>query len=70
MADNDVGECFLNFILHAELRELDGVDLSKFFGDEGGTLWEVWDRAAMGVKSLPYQAVSALTVAEEIIKGD
>jgi hypothetical protein len=35
VADNDVGECFLNFILHAELRELAGVDLSKFFGDEG-----------------------------------
>jgi hypothetical protein len=70
MADNDVGECFLNFILHAELRKLAGVDLSKFFGDEGGTLWEVWDQAAMGVKSSPYQAVLALTVAEEIIKGD
>jgi hypothetical protein len=70
MADNDVGECFLNFILHAKLRELAGVDLSKFFGDEGGTLWEVWDRAAMGVKSSPFQAVSALTVADEIIQGD
>jgi hypothetical protein len=70
MADNDVGECFLNFILHADLRELAGVDLSKFFGDERGTLWEVWDRAAMGVKSSPYQAVSSLTVAEEVINGD
>jgi hypothetical protein len=27
MADNDFGECFLNFILHAELRELAGVEV-------------------------------------------
>jgi hypothetical protein len=53
MADNDVGECFLNFILHPELRECAGVDLTKYFGEDGGTLWEVWDRAAMGVRLSP-----------------
>jgi hypothetical protein len=70
MADVDVGDCFLNFILHKELQELDGVDLSHYFGEEGKTLWEAWKRAAMGVKSSPYQAVSVLTVADEIIKGN
>jgi hypothetical protein len=69
MADLDVGECFLNFILHSDLRELAGVDLAHYFGKEGAALWEVWARVAMGMKSSPYQAVLALTVAEEIIKG-
>jgi hypothetical protein len=40
MADADVGECFLNFILHADLRELAGVDLTHYFGEDGSTLWE------------------------------
>jgi hypothetical protein len=72
MVDVDVGDCFLNFILHKELQELAGVDLSHYFGEgeEGKRLWEAWKRAAMGVKSSPYQAVSALTVADEIIKGN
>jgi hypothetical protein len=70
MADVDVGECFLNFILHPEIRELAGVDLTPYFGEDDNSLWEVWDRAAMGLQSSPYQAVSALTVADEIIQGD
>jgi hypothetical protein len=71
MANADVGECFLHFILHADLRELAGVDLTHYFGEDGSTLWEVWDRAAMGrVKASLYQAVSALAVADEVIKGD
>jgi hypothetical protein len=70
MADVDVGECFLKFILHPEIRELAGVDLTHYFGGGDDVLWEVWDRAAMGVKSLPYQTVSGLTVADEIIQGD
>jgi hypothetical protein len=52
-----------------------GIDLSSFFGelDEAGTsfkLWERWTRAAMGLKSSPYQAVQGLLVAKEVIKGD
>jgi hypothetical protein len=56
--------------LHPEIRELAGVDLTHYFGGGDDVLWEVWDRAAMGVKSSPYQAVSGLTVADEIIQGD
>jgi hypothetical protein len=72
MGDVDVGDCFLNFILHKDLQELVGVDLTHYFGEEteGRKLWEAWKRAAMGIKSSPYQAVSALTVADEIIKGN
>jgi hypothetical protein len=70
MVDANVGECFFNCILHPELRELAGVDFTQFFSEEGEVRWEVWDRAAMGVNSSPYQAVSGLTVADEIVKGD
>ena len=31
MADNDVGEMFLNFILHESVEALCGVDLTKCF---------------------------------------
>jgi hypothetical protein len=38
MADVDVGNCFLNFVLHPTLRELAGVDLTHYFGKEGQAL--------------------------------
>jgi hypothetical protein len=71
MADVDIGEMFLNFILHRELRALAGVDLSHYFeGEKEGPLWEAWQRAAMGLRSSPYQCVQAMGVAEEVIRGD
>jgi hypothetical protein len=84
MSDLDVGECFLNFMLHPSLRPYAGVDFTRFFpaaesetikDDNGKSLasakvWETWFRAAMGLKSSPYQAVQALSFAEEIIRGD
>jgi hypothetical protein len=73
MADLDIGEMFLNIVLHSDLRSLCGVDLTLY----GGTIrefetvaWEVWQRAAMGLKPSPYQAVQGMMVAEELIKGD
>jgi hypothetical protein len=82
MGDLDMGECFLNFLLHPTLRPYAGVDFTLFFpledldkdGKPGGqknvTVWETWLRAAMGLKSSPYQAVQALGFAEEVIRGD
>jgi len=69
MADFDIGECFLNFVLHETVQALCGVDLTHYFGD-GKVLWERWARAAMGLKSSPYQAVQAVLVAKEHILGD
>jgi hypothetical protein len=63
---------FLNFILHRELQSLAGVDLTHFFPkEEGGDpkVWETWQRAAMGLRSSPYQAVQAMGVAEEVFEG-
>lgn len=75
MADADSGEMFLNFILHRELQSLVGVDLTHYFDskDKDGRatkIWETWQRAAMGLRSSPYQAVQAMGVAEEVIRGD
>jgi hypothetical protein len=71
MADVDIGEMFLNFILHKDLRALAGVDLSRYFPDEkDGPLWEAWMRAVMGLRSSPFQCVQAMGIAEEVIRGD
>jgi hypothetical protein len=78
MGDLDVGECFLNFILHPTLRPYAGVDFTLFFPTAGSmgpkgasTAWETWLRAStMGLKSSPYQAVQALGFAKAIICGD
>jgi hypothetical protein len=75
MSNMDIGEMFLNFILHESMQALCGVDLTQIFGekDESGKrtiLWERWTRAAMGLKSSPYQAVQAILVGKEIVRGD
>jgi hypothetical protein len=52
MADVDVGEMFLNFVLHKDLRSVSGVDLTCFFPSKQmnidtirshGTILLVWD---------------------------
>jgi hypothetical protein len=71
MADVNIGEMFLNFMLHKDLRALAGVDLSHYFESEkAGPLWETWQRAAMGLQSSPFQCVQAMGVASKVIRGD
>jgi hypothetical protein len=71
MSDVDLGEFFLNFILHPTIRPYTGVDFTKYFPNaEGTAVWEPWQRAAMGLRSSPYQAVQAMAMAEEVIRGD
>jgi hypothetical protein len=74
MADLDVGEIFLNFVLHSrDLRALCGVNLTLYGGSvqEFETIpWKVWQRAATGLKLSPYQVVQGMMVAEELIKGE
>jgi hypothetical protein len=76
IGDLDVGECFLNFMLHPSVRPYAGVDFTLFFpmategvalGEDGlpsllqsVSVWEAWLRAAMGLKSSPYQSVQGL----------
>jgi hypothetical protein len=74
MSDNDVGEMFLNFILHESVQALCGVDLTLYFpeGVPEGTsvLWEKWTRCAMGLRPSPYQACQGMMWALEVIFGD
>jgi len=58
MGDIDIGDMFLNFILHAKVQPHAGVDLTPFFPEElmGGTritLWEHWCRCAIASR-LPH----------------
>jgi hypothetical protein len=73
MADTDLGEMFLNFVLHSSLRELAGVDVTHFRGSwekQDGLCWERWTRCAMGLKPSPYQTTQAMLFAEDVIRGD
>ena len=74
MSDLDVGEMFLNFVLHSSLRPYCGVDLTHYFPEElqdGETqLLEAWLRTGMGFTWSPYQAVQGMMVVDEVIGGD
>jgi hypothetical protein len=70
LADIDVGEIFLNFVLHNSVRVYAGVHFTSYFPLEGGAkVWETWQQAAMGLKSSPYQACQAMGFVEERIIG-
>jgi hypothetical protein len=80
LADIDVGEQFLNFMLHRDVRPYAGVDLTAFFpdelatGDAGAcskrTLWVQWTRCGMSFKPSPYNAGQAMLHAEEYLRGN
>jgi hypothetical protein len=73
MADSDLGEMFLNFVLHESLRELAGVDITHYRGEnesQEGLCWERWSRCAMGLKPSPYQTTQAMLFAEDAMRGD
>jgi hypothetical protein len=74
MADNDVGEMFLNFVLHQSVQALCGTDLTKYFPDgipeETQVLWERWTRCAMGLRPSPYQAWQGMMWALKIVFAD
>lgn len=74
MCDADVGEMFLNFMLHEEVKKMCGVDFTLYFPNEVeagvGHLWERWGRCAMGLTTSPYQAIQGMMWARELILGD
>eukprot|EP00957_Ditylum_brightwellii_P166236 12655658-Ditylum_brightwellii.AAC.1 len=69
MADLDIGEMFLNFVMPEELRSYCGVDVSSWFGGNGTTVWQVWTGLMMGFKPSPYGSIKSMLFAEEVIKG-
>ena len=72
MADCDIGEMFLNFMLDVNLREYAGVDLTELFDKEanGEVLWERWERLLMGFKCSPYLTCRDMKRVEPTLKGD
>ena len=70
MADCDVGEMFLNFMLEPVIRSHAGVDISKLFPDEGeGKLTAYWERMLMGFGPSPYFVTKDMMVIEEAVRG-
>ena len=68
--DMDVGEMFLNFILHERLRQLSGVDIrhvrSVDDNDEEweatrNQSWERWCRNWMGLRDSPFRSIQMMT---------
>lgn len=74
MGDIDIGEMFLNFMMHQKMQQHAGVDLTPFFPEElaetNHLLWEHWERCGMGFRFSPYQTVQGMLFAEEVIRGD
>ena len=73
MADNDIGEMFLNFMLDVELRPFAGVDLSLLFPEEMfpgvSCLYERWERMLMGFRPSPYLTTRDMMRLEPLLKG-
>jgi hypothetical protein len=73
MANTDLGEMFLNFVLHESLRKLAGVDITHYQNakeekkNPESVCWERWMRCAMGLKPSPYKATQAMLFAEDVI---
>jgi hypothetical protein len=65
--DLDVGEQFLNFPLHTDLREYSGVDVrevrslnqvdQEWEDERGPGPWERWERNWMGLRDSPYRSL-------------
>lgn len=74
MADNDVGEMFHNFMLHDDMRQHCGLDLTLYPLRVNAPVevpcWRRWTRLAMGLRSSPYNAVQGMLIAQEFILGD
>ncbi|EJK62140.1 hypothetical protein THAOC_17263, partial [Thalassiosira oceanica] len=74
--DGDIGEMFLNFMLHEILRELSGVDISHVksgdpvFEAARAAAWERWCRNWMGLKDSPVRSIQLMTRVKLVAYGD
>ena len=72
MTDRDVGDMFLNYLLHGDMMLFTGTDLTSLYAgpEDQGPRMAVWDRNLMGLAVSPYNSIKMALVAEEICKGD
>jgi hypothetical protein len=78
--DLDVGEQFLNYPLHMDLREYSGVDVSgvrssnpadaNWKADWGPGPWERWERNWMGLQDSPYRSLQWQVCLKFEVYGD
>ena len=77
--DLDIGEMFLNFLLHEELQRLSGVDISHVrstdpmhaeWEEERRASWERWCRNWMGLSDSPYRSIQWLICLKMKAYGD
>ena len=74
--DGDIGEMFLNFMVHEMLRELSGVDISHVRSDDPifeaarTAAWERWCRNWMGLKDSPVRSIQLMTRVKLVAYGD
>ena len=82
-ADNDFGDMFLNFKLHAHMQRFSRVDGSDLLVEAEVRLWLkgcdydyskglilTWDRPPMGMAGSPYQAIQTATRGKRLMLGD
>jgi hypothetical protein len=72
MTDKDIGDMFLNFQLHQDIKPFTGVDLTCLYDGPGdpGPQVAVWDRNLMGYAALPQNSIKMALVAKEVCKGN
>jgi hypothetical protein len=72
MEDRDIGEMFLNFILHWRAQKFAAVDsgLLGYAQDKSNHWGMCWKKNLIDFKQLLYNSVQMYRVTEEIIQGD
>ena len=77
--DLDVGDMFLTFLLHEELKRMSGIDIrhvrSMDPSDEGWEAsrqrdWERWGQNLMGITDSPYRSIQPMIRLKMDVYGD
>ncbi len=70
MMDRDIGDMFLNFQLHEEVRPFTSIDLNCIYDGpkDPGPRITFWDRNLMGYAASPHNSIKMSLVAEEVCK--
>ncbi len=72
MTDRDVGDMFLDFQLHKDVRPFTGVNLTLLYDrpEDPEPRMAVWDSNLMGFAVSPYNSIKMALVAKEICRGN